>query len=380
MEDRDKKLYPFKFVDKGLKTSWGEVTYKLADLGFVDSMVADGWFGGNTLSEMMGTYMERVVGDDAFEYYGLQFPLMVKVIKTSSWQPLQVNAGDKDAEERYDSYGKKALWYVQEASDEARAILGLNRDIEAGEFYSRCVEGSVREVLNEILPKAGESFIIEPGTVFAAGPGLTILEISECSELTFNIHNWGEDLPDSEQLLLEEAFDLINFTGSPAATVRLDPPDCVATSATVATLGHVRGGTAGEAGGGVREADVERSGNAAGGTTEVVAECEEFKVTRMEIRDPLRVYSEEPGCFAVYHCLSGEAAVQPGPESGGFSQVAFKAGQTVLVPSEINDYLLLPSRSGTILFEALVERRLSPDSYTGSTGTDESDPHIRNWN
>ena len=32
----------------------------------------------------------------------------------------------------------------------------------------------------------------------------------------------------------------------------------------MATLGHVRGGTAGKAGGGVREADVERSVNTAG--------------------------------------------------------------------------------------------------------------------
>lgn len=335
MKENDRKLYPFKFLEKGMRTSWGEVVYKLADLGFVDSMVSEGWFGGNTLSEMMGTYMERVVGDDSFEYYGLQFPLMVKVIKTDSWQPLQVNAGDKDAEERYDSYGKKALWYIQEAAGDASLFLGFNRDIEAGEFYSRCVEGSVKEVLNEVRPKAGDCFLIEPGTVFAAGPGLTVLEISECSELTFNIHNWGVDLPDSEELLLEEAFDLINYSGSLAAP---------------------------------------------GDKTEVLAECEEFKVTRMDMRDPLRVYSEEAGYFAVYHCLSGETVIQPGPESFEFSPVTVKTGQTVLVPSEVHDYLLLPSKTGTTLFEALVERRLTPDSYTGSTEAETPDPHVRNWN
>lgn len=344
MEEQDRKLYPFKFVDKEVRTSWGEVVYKLADLGFVDSMVSEGWFGGNTLSEMMGTYMERVVGDDSFEYYGLQFPLMVKVIKTSSWQPFQVNAGDKEAEERYDSYGKKAFWYILESAGDAGMVLGLNRDIPAGEFYSRCLDGSVKEVLNVIHPQAGDSFVIEPGTVFAAGPGLTILEIGECSELTFNLHNWGVDLPDSEELLLEEAFDLINFAKTPPAA--LTP----------------------------------RS-TSAGGNRDILADCEEFTVTRMDLKDPLRVYSEQAGDFAVYHCLSGEAVIQPGPESFDFSPVTLRAGQTVLVPSEVNDFLLLPSKAGTTLFEALAPRRLSADSYTGSAGEPETpDPHVRNWN
>lgn len=101
----------------------------------------------------------------------------------------------------------------------------------------------------------------------------------------------------------------------------------------------------------------------------------------MDLNDPLRVYSEEAGDFAVYHCLSGETVIQPGPMSGDFSQVTLRAGQTVLVPSEVNDYLLLPSKAGTTILEALVKRRLTPDSYTGSTDEpDTPDPHVRNWN
>ena len=99
---------------------------------------------------------------------------------------------------------------------------------------------------------------IRPGTVFAAGPGLTIVEIGECSELTLGIHNWGIELPDGDDLLLEEAFDLIDFKRfSPA------PP----------------------------------SGD------------DGFKVTRMELVNPLHIFSEQPGDFAIYHCVSGEAVL-----------------------------------------------------------------------
>lgn len=330
MEEKERRLYPMKFLDNSSQTPWGRVSYKIADLGFVNSMVAEGWFGGNTLEELMGTYMERVVGDDAFEYYGLQFPILIKEIQTSGWQPLQVNVPDGEAEQRYDSLGKAAMWHVLEAEPDAKLYLGLKRDVEPEDFYRRCMEGRIEEILNEFHPVRGDSFTIEPGTVFAAGPGLTILEISESSELTFNIHDLGSNLSGDDPLFLEEAFDLITFLKySPAA------------------------------------------------------EREEFKVTRMDLKDPLHIFSDQPGPFSTYSCVSGEAIIQPGPGAESFTQVNFKAGQTVLVPSEVNDILLLPAREGTVLLETTVERRTDPDSYIGDSqpdSADSPDPHLRIWN
>lgn len=319
-----------KFLDNDSQTPWGRVSYKIADLGFVNSMVAEGWFGGNSLEELMGTYMERVVGDDAFEYYGLQFPILVKEIKTDGWQPLQVNIPDSEAEQRYDSLGKTAMWHVLEAEPDAKIYLGLKRDVEPEDFYRRCMDGRIEEILNEFHPVKGDSFLIVPGTVFAAGPGLTILEISESSELTFNIYDLGSNLSGDDPVLLEEAFDFISF-------LKYSPS----------------------------------------------SERDEFKVTRMDLSDPLHIYSDQPGPFSTYSCLSGEAVIQPGPGTESFPQVSIKAGQTVLVPSEVNDILLLPAQEGTALLEATVERRNDPDSYIGDSqpdSADSPDPHLRIWN
>ena len=152
MEDKEKKLYPFRFLEDKEQRPWGEVCYKIADLGLVDSRVKDGWLADNKLSELMGTFMERVVGDDSFEYYGLQFPIMIKSFETSSWQPLQVNVPDAEAEARYDSFGKTALWYVLDAKPGSEIHIGLGRDISSDEFYRRCLDSSVSEVLNVIHP------------------------------------------------------------------------------------------------------------------------------------------------------------------------------------------------------------------------------------
>ena len=345
MEDNNRKLYPLRFVDEGADVPWGHVSYQIADLGFKDSMIDNGWFGGNTLSELMGTYLERVVGDDVFEFYGLQFPVMVKVMDVTAWQPLQMNAADDIAAERYDSFGKTALWYVQEAAPGAELLLGFNRDIDPAEFYARCQDGTVKDVLNIVKPRKGEAFLIKPGTVFAAGPGLKIVEIAESSELVFNLHNWGVELPDSEELLLEEAFDLIDF--------KKYIPESV--------------------------------------TGDKLAVCPEFVVTKLDLKDGLHIFSEQPGGFAVYYCASGEASVQIQVEndrgSKSVESYSLKSGHSILVPSEVNDFFLIPAARGTVLLEAIVEKRLVKDSYTDQEVEPSSiveaeapDPHVREGN
>ena len=336
-----------RFVDEGADVPWGHVSYQIADLGFKDSMIDNGWFGGNTLSELMGTYLERVVGDDVFEFYGLQFPVMVKVMDVTGWQPLQMNAADDVAAERYDSFGKTALWYVQDAAPDAELLLGFNRGIDPAEFYARCQDGSVKEVLNVVRPHKGEAYLIKPGTVFAAGPGLKIVEIAESSELTFNLHNWGMELLDSEELLLEEAFDLIDF--------KKYVPEPVA--------------------------------------GDKLAVCPEFVVTKLDLKDGLHIFSEQPGSFAVYYCVTGEVAVQIPAENDkgakGVESYSLKAGHSILVPSELNDFFLIPAARGTVLLETLVEKRLVKDSYTNQevepgsfveAEAETPDPHVREWN
>lgn len=351
MEENNRKLYPLRFIDEGADTPWGHVSYHIADLGFKDSMVDNGWFGGNTLSELMSTYLERVVGDDAFEFYGLQFPVLVKVITTRGWQPLQVNAPDEAAAERYDSLGKTAFWYIEEAREDARMYLGLNRDVDAGEFHARCQNGNLAEILNEVHPKAGATFLIKPGTVFAAGPGLKIVEIAESSELTFNLHDWGEELAGTEEILLEEAFDLIDFN---------------------------------------RHNDVKEE-FAAKPEARVLAHCQEFTVTKLMLDNPIHLFSEQPGSFGAYYCLSGEAVVSVQDPGEGTKTYPLKKGHSILVPSEVNDFYLIPESKDTVLLETLVERRLVRDSYTGGdvkpvafpveeAGNNAHEPDISNWN
>ena len=108
----EKRLYPFKFLPRVQERPWGVRTFKLADLGEVDTMVDNGWFGGNALAELMQTYLERVVGEGAFAQYGTQFPVLVEFLEIEGRTSLRVHPDDLAAEQRYDAFGKTACWYI----------------------------------------------------------------------------------------------------------------------------------------------------------------------------------------------------------------------------------------------------------------------------
>lgn len=326
-EENNRKLYPMRFIPQEEKTEWGSERYLLADLGYKDSVVENGWFVGNTLSELMGTYLERVVGDEAFEYYGLQFPVMLKEILLQGRTPLLLNVDDDTAAQRYDSFGKTAAWYVRKAGKGAKIWLGFKRDLTPEAFYRRCREGSVEEVLHAVEPCDGEIFLLRPGMVYAAEGEQEILEVAESSDLALCLHNWGMDFPEGEESMLEEAFDLIDFR-------KYSPPPA---------------GTASQDGSAVPLVSVP-----------------EFTVSALRLDDPLRVNNGQPGNFTVYHCLSGEVSVQV-PAAAGEVQHAesclLKKGCTLLVPAEVETFYLVPVEYGTRLLDVIVDQRTARDLY-----------------
>ena len=69
----------------------------LADLGYRDSLVREGWLAGNSIAEVMDTYLDRVVGDNVYNFYGRQFPVCVKQLRVRGRMPLRVHPDDETA-------------------------------------------------------------------------------------------------------------------------------------------------------------------------------------------------------------------------------------------------------------------------------------------
>ena len=368
MKIMEKKLYPLKFIPVPSRRPWGgsalvnelgkhfvEVdedgnetvlgsdvligeSWELADMGIEDSVVENGWLAGNTISELMETYLERIVGEDVYNYFGRQFPLLIKFLDINDKLSVQVHPDDQVAAERYDSLGKAEIWYVMDAKPEAKMYCGFNRDITAQEFYDRCKNGTVDEVLNVITPKKGDVIFITPGTVHAADGGILIAEIQESSDMTFRLYDWGREFnpATARKMHVEEAIDVINYNA-------FDP--------TIYRKGPLWG----------EESQEEDH------MIQNLVECPQFSVSKVRLTDPLHIYTEQFESFIVYICLEGAVSIQvPSTNEKGeacMENYEFKKGETILVPADMPDFFLVPRDRDTILLEAVTRPEEALDTY-----------------
>ena len=321
----------------GAGTLIGE-SWELADMGQEDSVVAEGWLAGNTISEVMETDLERVVGEKVYNYYGRQFPLLIKFLDIQNKLSVQVHPDDEIAAERYDALGKSELWYVMDAAPDARIYCGFNKEMTAQEFYDRCNNGTVLDVLNVITPRKGDVIQIKPGTVHAADGGILVAEIQESSILGFRLYDWGResDPATARPTHLEEGIDVIDYNVFDNSLYRKGP-----------LWGD--------------EAAHEH------GPVVSLAEGPEFNVSKLILTDPLHIYTEKFESFIVYICVEGAASVQiPATKENGeayMENYEFVKGETILIPAELPDFYLVPRDPSTVLLEAVVQPEDQLDNY-----------------
>lgn len=362
-----KQLYPLKFIPIPSKRVWGGSnlikklgkefyeadedgneqklttadsigeSWELADMGVQDSVVSNGWLAGNTISELMETYLDRIVGEDVYDHYGRQFPLLIKFLDIQNKLSVQVHPDDEVAEQRYDSLGKSEIWYVLDAAEGAKVYAGFNREVSAQELYDRCHNGTVEEILNVIYPKKGDAIHVVPGTVHAADGGILIAEIQESSDMTFRLYDWGREFnpKTARKMHLDEAIDLINYGKFDDRLYHKGP--------------------------------LWEDGDKGDGVIRQLVKCPQFTVNEMKVNSPLKIEKEKFGGFIIYMCINGGAAIQvPVPDGKGgkmTESTELKKGETVLVPADMPDFVIVPTEKDTLLVEAMVERQEEVDNY-----------------
>lgn len=314
----EKKLYPFRFCPLTDDFDWGSEAFLLADLGYRDTLVRDGWLAGNQMGEVMDTYMERVVGDNVYEYYGRQFPVCVRKIHVVGRMPLRVHPDDETAGQRYDFLGKEKLWYVLRCGKNAKVMLGFREDTDAAAVYGKCGDGSIDELLNTVAPHSGQYFHIPPGTPHCAEGDIDILEISQSSPVDICMCGWGKTVSSEEfddALTIVDALDFIDYK---AFKSEKPGPHLV--------------------------------------------DIPQFRVEKIELKAALHSFCGQDSPFVLYVCVGGAAAVQI-DVLGQTASFPFKSGEVLLVPAECNDFRVVPTEQAAVLLELEVPHIVEKDSY-----------------
>lgn len=288
-----------------LKTEFGKVSpfdkvaesWELSCHKDGQSVIANGEFAGMTLSDYIAKQGKGVLGADSekFEY----FPILIKLIDAKESLSVQVHPDNEYALRVEGEYGKTEMWYIVDCEPGAQLLYGFREKISKEEFQRRIEDNTLLEVTNSVEVKKGDVFFIDAGTLHAIGKGILIAEIQQNSNTTYRIYDFGRLGPDGKprQLHVDKAVEV----------TKLEPPtrSC--------------------------RPQGERQQHEGYAST-LLASCDYFTVTRMEVKTSLSLCAEEKS-FQSILCLDGCGTVRFGEET-----LSFQKGDSVFIPAGMGAY------------------------------------------
>jgi mannose-6-phosphate isomerase len=260
------------------------------------SIVVDGELKGKSLMDLIDEMPNEILGTKVYERFGEQFPLLFKYLDAREDLSIQVHPNDKLAKERHNSFGKTEMWFVTQADADARIIVGFKENSSKEEYLQHLNDKTLVSILDDVKAKAGDVFFLETGTVHAIGAGLVVAEIQQTSDITYRLYDFDrkDAQGNTRELHVDLALDAINYN----------------------------------------KVDTRKKYETKANTSNVVVDCPYFTTNFIPLENKVEV-SKSGETFTVYMCIEGDFEI----EYDGFKQ-AYKKGDTVLVPAEINAFVL----------------------------------------
>jgi mannose-6-phosphate isomerase len=202
------KFYPLKFEPILKERLWGgtrlkqvlgkpipnDITGESWELSGVSgdvSIVAQGELAGISLQQLMDEHPVELLGENVFERFGTEFPILIKFIDAQQDLSIQLHPNDDLAKKRHDSFGKTEMWYVMDADRDASLIVGFNRDVTLEEYTKSLERNTLLELLNYEKVSEGDTFFINTGKIHAIGAGVLLAEIQQTSDVTYRVFDFN---------------------------------------------------------------------------------------------------------------------------------------------------------------------------------------------
>ena len=224
-------LYPLKFKpifkDKiwggqKIRTVLGQDFSPLPNCGEVwvlsgvennQTQITNGFLESNNLNEVLEVYMGDLVGDNIYQKFGNEFPILIKFIDANDWLSIQVHPDDELAWKRHNSLGKSEMWYIFDAEENAELISGFSKEINKDQYQQHLKNKTLKNVMNFEKVKSGDVYYMPAGRVHALGPGILLAEIQQTSDVTYRMYDWDriDESGMMRELHIDEALDAIDF-------------------------------------------------------------------------------------------------------------------------------------------------------------------------
>lgn len=154
-----------------------------------DSVVDSGPHAGQKFSSIFAHHREALLGPGS--EHAERFPLLMKVLFPHEKLSVQVHPGDAMAREHGEPHGKTECWYALDARPGAEVALGLKSGTTQTEVQAAIESHTLEHLLRWVPVQKGDMIFVDAGTVHAIGPGVTLLETQQNSDMTYRLYDYG---------------------------------------------------------------------------------------------------------------------------------------------------------------------------------------------
>ena len=264
------------------------------------SVVASGVFEGKNINEIIDLHPTEILGKSVIARFGKQFPLLFKFIDAKEDLSIQLHPNDELAKQRHNSFGKTEMWYVMQADETARLVVGFKNDSNPKEYLEKLADKKLISLLEEYPVKKGDVFFLETGTIHAIGAGVVLAEIQQTSDVTYRIYDWDrvDANGNGRELHTELALEAINYNTTNSKIEYSEEPNQ---------------------------------------STKVV-DCPYFKTNIIALQDRF-IWKKSNDAFTVFMCTNGQFELVLNGEI-----MRYQMGDTILIPAII-DHLTLKGKA-----------------------------------
>ena len=178
-----------------------------------ETIVADGPYAGKKLNELVEELKGKLVGEDNYQRFGNEFPLLIKFIDARQDLSIQVHPTDEIAKMQGKERGKTEMWYLMDSDKDATLLCGLKKKITPEEYAQMVENDTIVDAIDRYEVKEGDCFFLPAGRIHAIGTGCFLAEIQQTSDVTYRIYDFKRKDKDGNyrQLHTKEAAECINY-------------------------------------------------------------------------------------------------------------------------------------------------------------------------
>lgn len=155
-----------------------------------DCKILNKEYNQKTLSELFNDneIKEKIFGTKCLNMK--EFPILIKFIDAKNNLSIQVHPDDEYAQSIGLPNGKNEMWYIMDCEADSQIVGGLNRKLNNEELVDVLNNNTIKDYLNYINVKKGDSIYISAGTLHAILENNFICEIQQNSDTTYRVYDW----------------------------------------------------------------------------------------------------------------------------------------------------------------------------------------------